>query len=547
MSLTAGTPRTPGTRAVAIAACALSVVTCSRSTLDVPPPLPPEPECFSDADCPDSDNLCEPVRCVDPHAFSDELGIPADVRLPPLVCAVIARVDCDDGDPCTEDTCEPATGICQYGPSTLDLDMDGHRAPLPGFEPGTPEACGDDCNDASAAAYPGNDEICDGVDNDCNGVVDDGADFIPLDDEPIRVSRDGPPYEVGGLAFNGDDFLAIYTQTDPGLLMYQTMITPSGTKIPPIEEPFTFQNADSAGGPIVWIGDRFGIAWQDRRDGNWESYFTILKPNGEKAVMDQRLSNALGFSVNVALAWNGSEFIVVWQDDRFGPFEIYGQRVSVDGVPLGENVSLSNPSGQEDEGPAVASGAQTIGVAYTNGVTGQQLVRFQTFAQSSLGAVSPIVDLSPPAGEAVYPRVTWNNDRYIVSWYERSGPQRAIFAVTVDEQGNITTPVTAISNPPPGAFSRDQFVLALGNRALFIYADNRDDAQGRYELYSRMVDSNLQPLGAETRLTTAPQDSTEPVAAFGVDGNVSVLFRDDRLAGAHHVWLTRLGCITATP
>lgn len=33
---------------------------------------------------------------------------------------------------------------------------------------------GGDCDDANAGAFPGNTESCDGVDNDCNGDVDDG-------------------------------------------------------------------------------------------------------------------------------------------------------------------------------------------------------------------------------------------------------------------------------------------------------------------------------------------------------------------------------------
>jgi hypothetical protein len=33
---------------------------------------------------------------------------------------------------------------------------------------------GTDCNDNSSAAYPGNPEICDGIDNNCNGVIDEG-------------------------------------------------------------------------------------------------------------------------------------------------------------------------------------------------------------------------------------------------------------------------------------------------------------------------------------------------------------------------------------
>ena len=524
--------------------------TCSRSWLYVPPPLPPEPECLVASDCPDHGNPCSPVRCLDPVAFADKLPpAPAGTLLPPLVCAVLDEdvIDCDDGDPCTLGSCDEDSGDCVYSPSTLDLDEDGHRGPLPGTEPGATGSCGDDCNDASPDAYPGNSELWDGVDNDCNGVVDDGASFIPIDTDPIKVSGDAHPYGPGGIAYSGEHFLSIYTSGNSELTMYETMLLPDGTKVAPIEEPFTFQNADAAGGPIIWVGDRYGVAWQDRRDGNYEAYFTLLGPDGQKAIADTRLSFAAGFSVNVSLTWNGSEFIVAWQDDRDGLFEILAQRVDVGGAPLGDNVSLSNPTGQEDEAPSIASGLQTVGLVYTNGIAGSQVVRFRSFEQNTLAPVSPVINLSEIGTESVYPAIVWNEDRYFVVWYERAVVPRAIYAITVSEEGEIITPATAISSPPSSARSRDPSVLPLGDRALVIYADNRDDAQGRYELYSRMISDELQPLSGELRLTNAPQDSTEPIATFGPDGEVAVLFRDERLDGEDHIWLTRLGCVANTP
>ncbi|MDP6945405.1 MAG: MopE-related protein, partial [Myxococcota bacterium] len=64
---------------------------------------------------------------------------------------------CEEGSVCSEDgTCEASVD-----PSAMDADQDGFTA-------------ADDCNDADDTTYPGADEVADGIDNDCNGLVDDG-------------------------------------------------------------------------------------------------------------------------------------------------------------------------------------------------------------------------------------------------------------------------------------------------------------------------------------------------------------------------------------
>src|SRR5260221_8377260 len=118
----------------------------SRTTFTVEEGPPPPPECTKDKDCDGFGDKCFPVACVANK------------------CKDKTPVDCDDKNVCTTDRCEPETGTCSHASAVLDLDGDGHAAPLPGKRPGDPGACGDDCDDTNAAAHPGGMEICDGVD-----------------------------------------------------------------------------------------------------------------------------------------------------------------------------------------------------------------------------------------------------------------------------------------------------------------------------------------------------------------------------------------------
>lgn len=119
----------------------------------------------------------------------------------PDVCDALGDNNCDgvnphdgDGDGSDSESCggnDCNDGNAAIGPGLLDAcdgidtdcdgvgednDGDGHlptgatcvggdRADLPA----------DDCDDFNAAAYPGMGELCDGADNDCNGVADDEA------------------------------------------------------------------------------------------------------------------------------------------------------------------------------------------------------------------------------------------------------------------------------------------------------------------------------------------------------------------------------------
>lgn len=101
--------------------------------------------------------------------------------------------DCDDSDaainPGADELCDGADNNCNGetdespADGTLfyaDTDGDGYGNPDVSLSSCDASVQGytdnsDDCDDSSNTAYPGGVELCDGLDNDCNGDIDDGA------------------------------------------------------------------------------------------------------------------------------------------------------------------------------------------------------------------------------------------------------------------------------------------------------------------------------------------------------------------------------------
>jgi len=112
--------------------------------------------CFADADGDGTRSVVDVVvsadlDCADPGELRDT-----------------AVVDCDDADsnnfPGNVEICDSQDNDCDgvWGPGETDADLDGVAE------------CDGDCNDSDPFSYPGAQELCDGIDNDCDGAIDNG-------------------------------------------------------------------------------------------------------------------------------------------------------------------------------------------------------------------------------------------------------------------------------------------------------------------------------------------------------------------------------------
>jgi hypothetical protein len=79
----------------------------------------------------------------------------------------VEGIDCDESN---ADVYPGATEVCDGVDNNCDCTVDEGCSD----NDGDGYAMGVDCDDTNGDVYPGATEVCDGLDNDCDGIVDDG-------------------------------------------------------------------------------------------------------------------------------------------------------------------------------------------------------------------------------------------------------------------------------------------------------------------------------------------------------------------------------------
>ncbi len=143
-----------------------------------------------------------PLACTDDASCDDGAYCNGEERCVDRVCVAGAPIVCDDGIECTVDACSESRRAC----ASLPVDADGDGFGAVGC------ADGNDCDDADPRRFPGNAETCDAVDDDCDPSTMGGFDF---DGDGFVSSACCNP-DADGAAVCGEDCDDTRATTFPG-------------------------------------------------------------------------------------------------------------------------------------------------------------------------------------------------------------------------------------------------------------------------------------------------------------------------------------------
>ncbi len=119
--------------------------------------------------------------------------------------------------------------------------------------------------------------------------------------------------------------------------IFATRITFDGDILDPFGIPVCTALGRQVWVDVAWGDGNYLVVWGDRRGGNSEIYGARVDPQGN--VLDAEgfpISTGSGWAACPDVAWDGTNFMVVWSHDRYDTtsYDIYASRVSPEGQVL---------------------------------------------------------------------------------------------------------------------------------------------------------------------------------------------------------------------
>ena len=253
------------------------------------------------------------------------------------------------------------------------------------------------------------------------------------------------------------------------------------------------------------------VVWSDRRSGiNYDIYGSRVSSTG--SVLDPAgipISTAAGDQIEPAAAFDGTNYLVVWQDSRSGFSSIYGTRITPGGSMLGPGSNpISKVPGEIATTPAVAfDGTNYLVVWVQNAQIWGNLVSTNGLPLSSVGFA-----ISGSEASQLTPAVSFDGSNFLVAWTDyRNGAHPDIYGARVSPTGGLfDTADFAISNGPSD--DAEPAMSFDGTNFFVVWADGRSNAGDIYGTRVSRAGVVLDPAGIQ--VSNGPAAEQRPTIAF---------------------------------
>jgi large repetitive protein len=314
--------------------------------------------------------------------------------------------------------------------------------------------------------------ICDAVNDQMFPVVSwDGENFFVV----WQDRRSGRRWDIYGARVTPD-----------GEVLDGPRVTPDGKVLQPGGIPISIGKLthDQVAPAISFDGENYLIAWQGKRNAKTRNIYFRMVPKElpEDGLIPEenpiiQLVPSLKDQASPAVAFDGENYMIVWQDKRSGnTWDIYRARVTRSGEPLDKGGIPISPISEELKGesdklrPVLSWDGEFFLVIWM--VTKKRKWSLEGKRLTADGKLVDIIDLSiqKDATNKAFPVVLWDGEEYLLVWEDEPEADPKIFGASVMPQykpfvisESVQISFPDVKDPSYPAISR------LGSEALVVW------------------------------------------------------------------------------
>jgi hypothetical protein len=226
---------------------------------------------------------------------------------------------------------------------------------------------------------------------------------------------------------------------------------------------------------VAFDGSNYLVVWTDDRSKGRRDAFERPDVYGARVteagvVLDRagiRISTARGYQGDPSVAFDGSNFLVVWSDDRAPGLDIYGARVSRTGAVLDRRGFTISKARNEQTSPGVAFDGTNYFVVWEDSRSDSEDI-----VGARITTERKVLDprglwISRGGGLLGRPRVAFGARNYLVTWSKWRGSQTDVYGARLRPDGIVLDPgglpisvARSVQAEPKIAFDGTNFLVA---------------------------------------------------------------------------------------
>ena len=346
----------------------------------------------------------------------------------------------------------------------------------------------------------------------------------------VSLGRGNEP----AIASNGTAFFAVWTYLDD---IVGRRVSAAGAAVDPADF-LVSKSANRQRNPAVaFDGTNYLVVWEDLRSGG-DLYGARVSPTG--TMLDGSgfvISAAAGGQLNPVVGFDGTNYLVVWQDNRSGASDIYGARVSTGGTVLdGAGIAISTAASSQQDPAMVFAGTSYL-VAWSDFRNGQSDV-YASLVSTAGVVLSPLgTSVSGGTGTQTLPAVAFDGTNSLVVWQDPRAGNLDIFGARVNQTG-VVLDAAGKQITTSGFQQLNPAVAFDGTRYLVVWQDYRLDVD-HPDIYGARVNTAGSVLDAQgIQISAAANDQDLPEVT--ANGSFFVVWRDRRSQPDYSVYGSRV-------